>query len=306
MHWIIVLDKKHRIGTLGIIGVGLIGGSLSLALKAHSAVDRVIGFGRNEERLKSAKNTGIIDQYSLGFELLEQCDIVVVCTPVRSMAAAFSAVEQFASKYTVITDVGSTKQYVVDIAKEQLSSKYSQFVAGHPIAGTEKSGFEAAYSTLYADRRVILTPDSATNADATQQIESMWKNAGADVVCMPISTHDEVLAATSHLPHLLAYSLVDSLAKLSSHDDIFRFAAGGFRDFTRIASSDVQMWRDISFTNKQALISVLDTFTKDMALLRDALVADDETYVTNVFDNAKAARAEYLKRFEPNTNYKKC
>ena len=193
----------------------------------------------------------------------------------------------------VITDVGSAKESVVKAAHAAFKVMPKTLVPGHPIAGTEKSGVEASFAELYENRRIIITPLELSSDDAVSKVRSMWQACGADVIETTIEHHDEVLAATSHLPHMLAFSLVDTLAKMDAKNEIFDFAAGGFRDFTRIASSDPDMWRDICLANGDALVSMIKKFSDDLQLLSKAIENNDSSYLEDTFSHAKKARDEF-------------
>jgi prephenate dehydrogenase len=282
---------------LTIIGVGLIGGSLARALKRNQACGEVIGCGRNINNLQQAIELGVIDRYETQpAQAVKDADMIVVAVPLGTMASMFTAIRDTLSPYAIITDVGSAKASVVNDA-QHLGQHFPRFVPGHPIAGTEKSGVTASFAELFENRRVILTPVSATDSQATAKVTTMWEITGAEVVEMPVKHHDEVLAATSHLPHVLAYSLVDTLAKMEEHGEIFRFAAGGFRDFTRIASSDPQMWHDICIANRDAILHVLERFNHDLMQLADAIRCGDSQVIKNTFHRAKTARDKFTALF---------
>ncbi|MBL1278338.1 MAG: prephenate dehydrogenase/arogenate dehydrogenase family protein [Ectothiorhodospiraceae bacterium] len=283
---------------LTIIGVGLIGGSLALALKRAGAVGEVVGCGRDIKHLQRAVELGVIDRIEMDMAASVQgADIVLVAAPVGAMEAIFRILAPVLPEGAVLTDAGSTKGSVVEAARAAFKLPKGElpanFVPGHPIAGTEKSGVEAAFSDLYKGRRVILTPTENSDSDAVARVRAMWEQAGADVVETSVAHHDEVLAATSHLPHLLAFSLVDTLATMDDKQEIFEFAAGGFRDFTRIASSDPQMWHDICIHNEPALLKMLERFENDLDKLRLAIANNDSDYLLQVFTRAKTARDQF-------------
>jgi len=282
----------HR---LAIIGVGLIGGSLARALRRAGAVDEVVGCGRSLGNLQRAVELGVIDRYSQDpAEAVAGADLVFLAVPLGAMAATFAAIRDHLAPAAILTDGGSVKGSVVEDARQVFGQPPPRFVPGHPIAGTEQSGVDASFAELYRNRRVILTPLPGTDPAATAQVQAMWEACGAEVTQMAVDHHDEVLAATSHLPHLLAYSLVDSLARLRENDEIFRYAAGGFRDFTRIASSHPIMWRDICLANRQALGKMLDRFQAELAELAAAVGRGDGEVLLEVFERAKAARDRYV------------
>lgn len=279
---------------LTIIGVGLIGGSLARALREAGAVGEVIGAGRDAAHLERARELGVIDRSTTDLgEAVRGADMVLLAVPVGAMEAVMRAIAPELSPDTVLTDAGSTKGSVIEAARRVFGELPANFVPGHPIAGTENSGVEAAFAELYEGRRVILTPTGTSSPEAVERVRAMWQAAGAVVTEMDAGHHDRVLAATSHLPHLLAFSLVDTLAKMDEKEEIFAYAAGGFRDFTRIASSDPQMWRDICVHNEPALLAMLDRFEADLRNLREAIGRDDGDYLQKVFGRAKAARDRF-------------
>ncbi len=286
--------SKQMIKQLTIIGVGLIGGSLARALRQAGVVDEIVGAGRDAAHLQRAQELGVVDRYSTDLAAAVQgADMVLLAVPVGAMAAVMQAIAPQLSSDAVLTDAGSTKASVIAAAREVFGTLPEGFVPGHPIAGTENSGVEASFAELYHGRRVILTPTGVSSEAAVARVRDMWQTVGAEVTTMTADHHDRVLAATSHLPHLLAFSLVDTLAKMDDKQEIFAYAAGGFRDFTRIASSDPQMWRDICAHNEPALLSMLDRFEADMKRLREAIANDDGDYLLDVFAHAKAARDNF-------------
>ncbi|MEK7322902.1 MAG: prephenate dehydrogenase/arogenate dehydrogenase family protein [Pseudomonadota bacterium] len=285
------------INRLCIIGVGLIGGSLARALKRAGACAEVVGCGRDEAALRRAVELGVIDRYHSDPALaVSGTDVVVLAVPLGMMEPVLRRIAPALSAGAVITDVGSAKGSVVAAAQAVFGTVPARFVPGHPIAGTEKSGVEASFAELFQGRRVILTPLSGTDAEAHRIVRRMWEQTGAEVVDMAVEHHDEVLAATSHLPHLLALALVDTLARMQETAEIFRYAAGGFRDFTRIASSDPKMWRDICLANREAVVAMLDRFSDDLAGLRDAIDAEDGEAIAEVFTRAKTARDRFCRQ----------
>ncbi|HEC16370.1 MAG TPA: prephenate dehydrogenase/arogenate dehydrogenase family protein [Sedimenticola sp.] len=280
---------------LAVIGVGLIGGSLALALREAGAVGEVVGCGRGRPNLDKAVELGVIDRYSHDVgEAVEGADMVFLAVPLGAMAQAFEAMRGHLAPDAVITDGGSTKGSVVEDAIRAFGEAPPNLVPGHPIAGTEHSGVEAAFPTLYRNRRVILTPLSKTDPGALARVDAMWRLCGAEVTHMEVEHHDEVLAATSHLPHMLAFSLVDALAQMKENDEIFRYAAGGFRDFTRIASSSPVMWRDICLANRKALGMMLDCFAEELTDLARILREGDGDRLLEIFERAKAARDRFI------------
>lgn len=282
------------INRLCIIGVGLIGGSLALSLKMAGACKSIVGVSRHTGNLEKAKQLGVIDEYDTDVsKAVSGADVIVIAVPVGAMSSIFDSIKDHVHADAVITDVGSTKGSVVQAAQQSFGQLPARFVPGHPIAGTEKGGVESAFEGLFKNRRVILTPAKHTEKQALNIIQEMWQSIGADVCTMDIDHHDEVLAATSHLPHALAYTLVDTLANMEEHNEIFEYAAGGFRDFTRIASSDPVMWHDICLANADALLAVIHRFSADLSKLEQAISNNDSKYVLELFQRAKQERDRF-------------
>ena len=276
---------------LAIIGVGMIGASLALALKQARAVNHVVGCGRNQINLQKGRDLGVIDSYTASIaEAASSADLVVLATPLGAMKQVFEQIADIVSEHTVITDTGSAKESVIKVAQTALGDKISQFVPGHPIAGAEKSGVEAGLADLYQNRRVILTPLESTDPAAVAKIESMWQACGASIEYLGVEHHDKVLAATSHLPHMLAYGLVNYLSSLNDHDEIFKYAAGGFRDFTRIASSDPVMWRDVCISNGEALLILIEGYKNELDQVSVAIRDGDQDRLLELFGKAKSER----------------
>ena len=283
--------KSPLIQRLCLIGVGLIGGSLARALREAGEVGEVIGCGRGEANLQTAVRLGVVDRYQLDpAQAVAGADVVVIAVPLGAIEAVLRTIIPHLAPDAVVTDVGSAKGSVVADVARIYGGIPPNFVPGHPIAGTENSGVEASFATLFQRRRVILTPLAETAAAAHSLIKQMWELTGAEVVNMGVRHHDAVLAATSHLPHLLAYTLVDTLARLDDRAEIFRYAAGGFRDFTRIASSDPVMWRDICVANREQLLEMIALFNTDLAQLAEAIRDDDHAVILATFQRAKRAR----------------
>jgi prephenate dehydrogenase len=276
---------------LAIIGVGLIGGSLALALKQTGAVGEVVGFSRSQSARDEALELGIIDTAAPSIAAaVTNADMVFVAVPMGAMASVFAEMAEHVSPHAVVTDGGSAKSQVIDAARTHLAGKFNQFVAGHPIAGTEKSGPGAAFAELYQDHRIVLTPVAETNKDAIAKVKAMWQQTGAEVFEMEVDQHDTVLAATSHVPHVLAFNLVGLLAERDDCDEILRYAAGGFRDFSRIASSDAVMWRDICLGNQQAILNLLEQYHQGLNQIEQAIREGNGDYLVDVFARAKKAR----------------
>ena len=285
---------------LAVIGVGLIGGSLARALRKAGAVEEIIGCGRGRENLEKAVELGVIDSYSHDIgEAVRGADMIFLAVPLGAMKEAFAAMKGKLAEDAVITDGGSCKGSVVEDARAVFGGVPARLVPGHPIAGTERNGVEASFAELYENRRVILTPLAETDAQALARVRAMWEACGAEVSTMSVAHHDEVLAATSHLPHMLAFGLVDTLARMKENDEIFRYAAGGFRDFTRIASSNPVMWRDICVANGPALSKMLGAFADEMNELAQIIAAGDGEHLLEVFSRAKAARDRYVDGLQP-------
>jgi len=280
---------------LSIIGVGLIGGSLARALKKAKLVGRVTGCNRCEDTLKKAVDLGVIDDYTLDVsEAVKGADVVVIGTPLSTTEKLLPQIAEALDSKAVLTDVGSAKASVVNAARTALGDAFPRFVPGHPIAGTEQSGVEASFAELFIDHRVILTPVEETCDKAHKLITDMWQAVGADVIILEVAHHDEVLAATSHLPHMLAYALVDCLASMQERDEIFKYAAGGFADFTRIASSNPDMWHDICFSNKEALLNSLNSFSEHINQIKGAIEKSDSEQLLEIFKRAKQARDTFV------------
>jgi prephenate dehydrogenase len=280
---------------LAIIGVGLIGGSLARALREAGAVGQVVGCGRALANLERARELGVVDRVTQDpAEAVEGADMVFVAVPLGAMRGVFEAIRGRLDPAAVVTDGGSVKGSVLADALAVFGAVPPRLVPGHPIAGTEHSGVDASFADLYRQRRVILTPLPETDVDALARVTAMWETCGAEVTCMSVAHHDEVLAATSHLPHMLAFGLVDALARMRENDEIFRYAAGGFRDFTRIASSNPVMWRDICLANREALSAMLARFGIEMTDLAESIRNADGERLLAIFDRAKAARDRYV------------
>jgi prephenate dehydrogenase len=280
---------------LAVIGVGLIGGSLARALRAAGLVGEVVGCGRSLENLELALELGVVDAYTQDAgAAVENADLVFVAVPLGAIAGVFERVEGHLAEHAVLTDGGSVKGSVVADAVRVFGRVPPRLVPGHPIAGTERSGVASSFPELYQDRRVILTPVAETDPEALARVRAMWEAVGSQVTEMSVAHHDEVLAATSHLPHMLAFGLVDALARMRSNDEIFRYAAGGFRDFTRIASSSPEMWRDICVANAPALSEMLGRFGDEMAELARTIHRADGDALLEIFQRARAARDRYV------------
>ena len=285
------------INNLSIIGVGLIGGSLARALRKAKLVGRVTGCNRSEETLKKAVELDVIDDYFLNIsEAVRDADVIIIGTPLSVSEKVLPKLADSMMVNAILTDVGSVKGGIINAARETLAEKFPNFVPGHPIAGTEKNGVEASYEDLFVNHRVILTPLKETSPNAHKLVTQMWESVGAEVVNLDVKHHDEVLAATSHLPHMLAYALVDCLAGMQERDEIFKYAAGGFADFTRIASSSPEMWHDICFSNREALIRSLKIFSSHMDDIRLAIEKSESNKLLKIFRRAKEVRDKFNKK----------
>jgi prephenate dehydrogenase len=288
---------------LCIIGVGLIGGSIAKTARQNNLVKEIVGFGREQdkENLKIAKSLGVIDAYYLNLaDAVLEVDCVIIATPVASFQAIFQTLKQqnLWSEKTIYTDVGSTKGNIIAAAAQVFGFVPDNFVPAHPIAGAEQSGVQAAILDLYRNKRLIITPVSNTSPEAVQKIQSFWEGLGAIVSIMDAEQHDKVLAATSHLPHLLAFALTDILGHQDEESEIFKYAAGGFRDFTRIASSDPTMWADICMANKDAILPLIEQLQSELAKIQGLLMNDDYQQLFATFAYAKSARQRFLDQFK--------
>ena len=281
---------------IAIVGLGLIGGSLARALRRTSLCASITGYGRREEALRQAVRDGVIDRYSLDVrEAVDGADAVVLGTPLSTTENLMRAMNDALKPGCIITDVGSAKGVVIAAARNALADRLPFVVPAHPIAGTEQSGVEASFAELFEDHVVIITPLAETERDAAEKIAGMWRGVGARVVELDAGHHDEVLAATSHLPHVLVYTLIDCLARMQDKQEIFDYAAGGFADFTRVASSSPEMWRDICLANSTSLLAVLDRFEQHLDRARQAIAADDGDRLMEIFSRARQARDEFAR-----------
>ncbi|WP_370601030.1 bifunctional prephenate dehydrogenase/3-phosphoshikimate 1-carboxyvinyltransferase [Pseudomonas sp. QE6] len=286
----------HKLRRLVVVGLGLIGGSFAKGIREKGLFEEVVGVDRDPETRRLAVELGVVDrcEESLAAGCID-ADVIQLAVPILAMEKVLGELATFDLGNAILTDVGSAKGNVVRAAKAVFGGMPARFIPGHPIAGSEQSGVEAANAKLFRRHKVILTPLDNADADAVQCVESLWRGLGADVEQMDVEHHDEVLAATSHLPHLLAFTLVDSLAKRSENLEIFRYAAGGFRDFTRIAGSDPVMWHDIFLANRGAVLRILDVFRDDLDALREAVDKGDGQQLMGVFTRARVAREHFSK-----------
>lgn len=288
------MTNKHEVlfSRVCIIGMGLIGGSLAKAIKHAGICNEVLGCDSSQSCIDEATQLGVIDSGFTDVALaIHDVDIVVIAVPVGAMATIFETLADHLPTNTIVTDVGSTKRSVVEEAKRAFGDLPENFVPGHPLAGGEKNGVNHSFRELFNGCNVILTPlPDKTNNEAVLLVKQMWQHAGAIVFELGVERHDEVLGATSHLPHMLAYLLVDILATNNKKDNIFQYAAGGFRDFTRIASSDPGLWCDISLANRDVIATMLDNYGEAVSLLAKSLMQGDRDAINGVFTRAKNVR----------------
>lgn len=278
---------------LALVGTGLIGGSFALALKQAGAVREVLGVGRNPASLAAARERGLIDRAADWAEA-GQADCILLALPVGDTEVALKKLVPHLKPGAITTDAGSTKVNVIAAARAALGDRCTDFVPGHPIAGSEQSGPAAARADLYRGKKVVLTPQADTRAAALATVRALWEATGAQVEMLDAGQHDRIFAAVSHLPHLAAFALVDELAKRADGDTFFRFAASGFRDFTRIAGSSPEMWRDIALANRAAVLLELDAYVAALQALRNAVSTDDAETLLAIFARAREARNHWI------------
>lgn len=282
-----------------IFGVGLIGGSFALALKKQAAVKQVVGVGRHASTLARALNLGIIDVASSDLaDALNGADLILIAAPVAQTESILRSIYPYLQKQTIVTDAGSTKSDVVEAARRALADKIAQFVPAHPIAGRESNGPEAAIADLYQGKKIVITKLPENSPTALNLVASTWQRCGAVPHYLNPKQHDHIFAAVSHLPHLLAYALVNQITKQPEADLRFQYAASGFRDFTRIAGSSPEMWRDISLANRDALQEELAHYQVQLQRISTALQHGDGDQLLAIFSNAQAARQRWIQRIE--------
>jgi len=282
---------------LVIFGVGLIGGSVALALKKARFTAHIVGVGRTKSSLNDALKLGVIDSAETDIsKALNGADLILIAAPVAQTTSILQSIKPHLNSQTVITDAGSTKGDVLACAKAVLGKQFNQFVGGHPIAGAEKSGVEAAKVDLFINKNIVLTPNAETSNDAITSVTQLWQACGANVSQMSAENHDSIFAAVSHLPHLLAFALVDDIAARPNAAQLFSFAASGFRDFTRIAGSHPEMWRDISLANKTALLNELSAYQLELSQLKQLLENEDGAGLQALFERASVARNNWAKQ----------
>ena len=286
-------DIKFRVERLAIVGVGLIGGSIGRALRDGSAATEIIGYGRNPVHLSRAVELGLVDRWSTVLsDAVAGAEVVMVATPVGAMPGLFTRLVDLVSPTCIVTDAGSVKKKVVDAARASFGRSVARFVPGHPIAGLEQSGVEAATGDLFRGHKVILTPTPDTDPKAVAQIDSLWRTTGAQLMDMSPERHDRLLALTSHLPHMLAYALVNLLADQAQDEgECFDLAAGGFYDISRVASSDPVMWRDICLHNTDEVLARIGEYQNMMARLAALVKAKDAEGLEQMFRKARGARS---------------
>jgi len=294
------MAARLKIGKLVIIGVGLIGGSFALALKRARVVKRVVGVGRTRRNLSAALKLKVIDEASQDpARAVRDADFVMIATPVGQMPAIMTAIAPHLPAHAVVTDAGSTKSDVVTAARRFLGAHRSRFVPGHPVAGTEKSGAPAAFPELFRGKNVILTPQPESAAAAARLVRRAWEACGARVMQLNADEHDVILAAVSHLPHVVAYALVNMLARRRNAAQLFGLSAGGLRDTVRIAGSSPEMWADICLANREALLAALEDYENELEQMRAAIERADAVELRRMFAHARAAREQWLVKKRP-------
>jgi len=289
------MPAKLRINKLVVIGVGLIGGSFALALKKARMVNEVVGVGRSRKNLQLALKLGVIDKAETdAARAVADADLVLVGAPVGQMPGIFARIAPALPKHAVVTDAGSTKQDVIAAARRHLGAHFAQFVPAHPIAGTEHSGAGAAFPELFRDRNLILLPQKETKAAAVRLVRAAWLACGARIVRLEAAEHDEIFGAVSHLPHVVAFALVNQLGQRRDAKRLLGFSGGGLRDTVRIAGSSPEMWRDICIANRAALVPLIDGYISELEASRAALVAGDGESLEQMFSAAQKARTRWL------------
>ena len=287
------------INKICIVGIGLIGGSLARALRVLGYAHEIVGYGRSVGNLQQAVELGVIDRAEVSLtDAVRHVDMVVLAVPVGCMAEIFGEIGPALTDQTMVTDVGSVKGSVIAAARSALGKRFTHFVPGHPLAGTEQSGVAASQADLFQGRRVILSPEPETDATATASVRAMWEAVGAEVATLSAVDHDRILAVSSHLPHMLSYCLMDMVVRHDDHRAILECAAGGFRDITRIAGSDPVMWRDICLANRDALLVALRQYHDDLGALAAAIEKGDGKWLCETFTRAKHTRATLNKKFD--------
>jgi prephenate dehydrogenase len=289
-------ERPPLIGKLVVFGVGLIGGSFALALKKRRAVAHVVGVGRSRANLLAARRLGIIDEIAADAQIaVKDADLVLLAVPLGQTRAVLAQIAPHLAARTVVSDAGSTKRDVIAAARRQLGATFARFVPAHPIAGTEKSGAEAAFAELFEQRNLILTPEPETSACALKLVTAAWKLAGMRILSMDAAKHDRMFALVSHLPHLLSFAAVGNIAGYPDAAQLFQHTGGGFRDLTRIAGSSPEMWRDICIANRDPILAALDGYLSDLEAVRGMVEASDGPGLAAKFTAARNARAKWIK-----------
>jgi len=288
--------RPPLIGKLVVFGVGLIGGSFALALKKRGAVAHVVGVGRSRANLLAARRLGIIDEIAADAgAAVKDADLVLLAVPLGQTRAVLAQIAPHLAAHTVVSDAGSTKRDVIAAARRQLGATFARFVPAHPIAGTEKSGAEAAFAELFENRNLVVTPEPETSARALKLVTAAWKLAGMRILSMDAAKHDRMFALVSHLPHLLSFTAVGNIAGYPDAARLFQHIGGGFRDLTRIAGSSPEMWRDICIANRDPILAALDGYLSDLEAVRGMVEASDGQGLAMKFSTARNARAKWIK-----------
>lgn len=284
---------------IAIFGVGLIGGSFALSLKKAGKVDHIVGIDRSPEVLQRALQLGLIDEIGTSAaDAVHNADLVMIAAPVAQTGAILASIAPHLQPGTIVTDAGSTKSDVVAAARDTLGEKIGQFIPGHPIAGREMNGPEAAIDDLFIGKKAVLTPLPENSPQDVEKVAQAWIECGAIIHTLTPPDHDCVFASVSHLPHLLAYALVDNIIKKPKADLLFEYAASGFRDFTRIAGSSPEMWRDITLANRTMLLGMLDSYLAQLHRMRDLLADGDGDAIHQIYANAQRARQNWIRTIE--------
>ena len=290
----------RRLKTLAVVGVGLVGGSFALGLRRAGVATHIVGFDRDRGALEAAASLGVIDTAAESVsEAVKGADLVVIAVPVRSVGPVLHDVALSMQPDAVVTDVGSTKEEVVRLAREELRDRFPRFVPGHPIAGRETSGVESALPDLFRGARIVLTPTAETAPDAIEVVRAAWESVGGKVAIADAAGHDRIFAAVSHLPHILSFALVSEIASRDNAAELLGFAAGGFRDFTRIAGSSPQMWRDIALQNREALLAEIDRYGARLAVFRELIERGEASGLERLMTEARTTRTAWAGKRGP-------
>jgi len=284
------MSKKLKFHTACVIGVGLIGGSLARVMKIRGIAENIVGSGRSRHNMDKALELGVIDQALPPEEAVKNADLVFLCGPVKSIIPTLEIIAPHLKDGALVSDVGSTKGTIVKEAERLSENGRFTFIGAHPIAGTEKSGAEAAFETLFDDHKCIITPTEKTPVEELLKLKTIWETAGTEVVIMTPDENDRVFGAVSHLPHIVVYSLVNAVCNMNEEDDLIQFAAGGFKDFTRIASSPPEMWADISIENSEILPDQIDLVIEQLKNIKSAISGRDKEKLMAVFKKSNSFR----------------